>query len=1124
VSLQGIRTRRAARRVHLGFEQAALGLGLADGAGRFTEVNPALCALLGRTKDEVLGHTLADYAGAGPTSRYHASQLTSAAHDRRSAELQVLRPDGTEVWLEVATTLVCELSGETYWFEQLADVTHRKQTEKALQELAMFDPLTGLPNQNLLKDRVAQALNRASQEGSGVAVVLIGIDRFRVVTDSLGHSAGEALLAQFARLLQEAVPDRTVARVGGDVFAIVVEGAGAVAGTVEWAQRQFRSTSRHRFEVEGSQLYVAFSAGIAFSGPGVTSEDLVRNAAVAMSRAKEAGGAKVVAFEERDLEVVRERLALETDLRHAVAEGQIRVAYQPIVRIDDHRVIGAEALARWCHPRRGEVAPGVFIPVVEALGLTSELTSLVLRTARAQVVAWKAEGKVAGDFRVSVNLCADDLVHPELVDEVAEVLRASGLEAGFLALEVTETGLVRDPEAALECLRAIRRLGVHLAVDDFGTGYSSLSYLNMFPVDVVKIDKSFVRGLGADANATALVRGILSLTSALGLTAVAEGIENDIQLEALRQLGCRFAQGFFWSRAVRPEEFPSAFDMPPAPDAKVLLALTGPSPQVTDEGQHLGWAVLDALPTAVAVIGADGTILATNLSWKHLTSRDGRVPSDYAVGTNYLAFCELADGPRAAEATLAGRGLRAVLAGDRDAFTLEYDASGESAAHRFLMLVSPVASRRGGAVVAHLDITARHIAEQALTESEERFRSIFDQAPLGIFRLGADGRVVDANRALCGILGRSPEDLHGALRSDLFDEEVEFPKNDRNSDRDGPRYSRHRVRRLDGTVIVAQVNDVVVDDGKGGSHTLVATVEDITERLRLAEDLQRAQEMEALGRLAGGIAHEINTPTQFISDNLTFLSDSWRTVAGALGALRSAAARLQAGDAPAEVAALLGGICQDRELGFIEAEVPVALSQSHEGVERVATIVRAMKAFGHPDHDDPAPTDVNRLVTNAVIVARNELKYVADVATDLGDLPTVLCYQGAVGQVVLNLLVNAAYAVGKAGEVTGQRGLITIKTWVAGAHACISVSDTGPGIPPDVLSHIFEPFFTTKPLGQGTGQGLALAWVTIVERHKGHIDVSTSEAGTTFVVRLPLAVGHDQPQAFASIGVGTTSG
>jgi signal transduction histidine kinase len=183
-----------------------------------------------------------------------------------------------------------------------------------------------------------------------------------------------------------------------------------------------------------------------------------------------------------------------------------------------------------------------------------------------------------------------------------------------------------------------------------------------------------------------------------------------------------------------------------------------------------------------------------------------------------------------------------------------------------------------------------------------------------------------------------------------------------------------------------------------------------------------------------------------------------------------------------------------------------------------------MKAFGHPDHADPEPTDLNRLVSNTITVARNELKYVAEVASDLGDLPTVGCYQGAVSQVVLNLLVNSAHAVGRASEAAGRRGLITIKTWVDGAHACISVTDTGTGIPPDVLPHIFEPFFTTKPLGQGTGQGLAMAWVTIVERHKGNIDVATSNAGTTFVLRLPLAENGHQPRALASVAGGTPSG
>jgi signal transduction histidine kinase len=285
----------------------------------------------------------------------------------------------------------------------------------------------------------------------------------------------------------------------------------------------------------------------------------------------------------------------------------------------------------------------------------------------------------------------------------------------------------------------------------------------------------------------------------------------------------------------------------------------------------------------------------------------------------------------------------------------------------------------------------------------------------------------------------------------------------------------------------------------------IATVEDVTERRQLADDLRQAQQMEALGQLAGGIAHEINTPIQFISDNLSFLSDILGPVLKAVGGSLNAAARLRAGEDPGDVAALLEQIAQDADLDFVAAEAPTALSQSQEGLERVATIVRAMKAFGRPDPSEPEPTDINRLVADAITVAGNEIKYVADVTADLGARQTVMCFPGAISQVVLNLLVNAAHAVGESQARTGERGHIGVKTWAEAHRVVIAVSDTGPGIPADVLPRIFQPYFTTKPFGQGTGQGLAMAWATVVNRHGGQIDVSTSEAGTTFTLSLPLA-------------------
>jgi C4-dicarboxylate-specific signal transduction histidine kinase len=224
---------------------------------------------------------------------------------------------------------------------------------------------------------------------------------------------------------------------------------------------------------------------------------------------------------------------------------------------------------------------------------------------------------------------------------------------------------------------------------------------------------------------------------------------------------------------------------------------------------------------------------------------------------------------------------------------------------------------------------------------------------------------------------------------------------------------------------------------------------------------------------------------------------------------------LREGGAPDDVAATLEQGCQEADLDFVRAEVPTALSQSKEGIERVATIVRAMKAFGRPDPSEPEPMDINRVVTYALTMARNERKYVAEVTTDLGPLPTVSCFPGAIGQVVINLVVNAAYAVGESRDRTGERGEIKVKTWSEGDRVALSVSDTGPGIPPDVLPRIFQPFFTTKPFGRGSGQGLAMAWATVVDRHAGRIEVATSGAGTTFKITIPVAGPIGGPEALS---------
>jgi PAS domain S-box-containing protein len=574
------------------------------------------------------------------------------------------------------------------------------------------------------------------------------------------------------------------------------------------------------------------------------------------------------------------------------------------------------------------------------------------------------------------------------------------------------------------------------------------------------------------------------------------------------------AQGFLWSAGVPPDDLPS-----------VLRSLSSRSPHLGSAAESepghwgarasaldhdLGWAVLDALPTAVALLSPDGTIAATSLAWQRFALANDGTAAGCGVGTNYLAVCDDALGNGADDASLAARGIRAVLAGNRDLFQLEYDCDSPGRQRRFLLLAAPVAAGPGGAVVAHLDITDRRLAEAALRESEQRFRSTFSRAPVGIVRLDLEGRFIDANSAFCSIVGMEPDALIG-LDIGLLWRDTDSAIEGRSanvpwwlSQRDeGVEMSWElQYTRADDEVRIVQVASAVVNDADGRPHSIVATVEDVTERVHLTDELRQSRELEALGRLAGGIAHEINTPTQFISDNLSFLAEAWTAVTRQLDFAHDGHAELITAE-------------EQAELGFYRHEVPEALSQSREGLERVATIVRAMKAFGHPDRAEVEPADLNRIIRNTVTVARNELKYVADVELELDDLPTVVCYPGALGQVVLNLLVNSAHAVGEVVGNSDQRGTIKVRTGSADGMAWFEVSDSGAGIPASAAPHVFEPFFTTKPVGRGTGQGLALAWSVVTERHGGRISFTSEEGGgTVFKVSLPI----DGPSAECRLG------
>jgi diguanylate cyclase (GGDEF)-like protein len=430
----------------------------------------------------------------------------------------------------------------------VTDITDRKDAEAALAHQAFHDGLTGLANRALFTDRVEQALHRAARLGGAAAVVFLDLDVFKAVNDSLGHQAGDALLREVAVRLRSGVrAEDTVARLGGDEFAVLVEQAGEGPEEAEATARRLLEALARPVVLEGRTLAVSASVGVAVGTAEATADSLIRDADIAMYAAKTTGRGRYLLFDPAMRAAAVARRDLEQELRGALAGGEFRLVYQPVVRLADDRPVGVEALLRWHSPVLGTVPPDRFVPVAEDLGLIGEIGAWVLREACATAAAWRAMPGAEG-LTMAVNVSAVQITSPDLLDQVGAALRESGLPPSALVVEVTETALVEDPERAAHGLAALRALGVRLALDDFGTGYSSLGYLRQFTVDVLKIDRSFVATIGAGGELPAIVRGIIDLGRTLDLEIVAEGVEDDGQRRLLRAARCDLGQGYLFAR------------------------------------------------------------------------------------------------------------------------------------------------------------------------------------------------------------------------------------------------------------------------------------------------------------------------------------------------------------------------------------------------------------------------------------------------------------------------------------------------------------------------------------------------------------------------------------------------
>jgi diguanylate cyclase (GGDEF)-like protein/PAS domain S-box-containing protein len=517
-----------------------------------TSWNAAAERLFGRPAAEMLGHPI---ASVWPPEQLAVNrsmfERALAGEVITDVETVRLRRDGTRVAVTVSWSPIKDDAGAITGVSVIArDITQRQQLEEQLVRQALHDPLTGLANRALFADRLEHALARGRRPGATVAILVIDLDGFKDINDSLGHDAGDDLLTIAGMRLQgHARPDDTVARLGGDEFGVLLEDI-AAAEAVRSAEALLEGLATP-IVLRDRDLTPTASIGIAIA-VGEDAETLLRNADTAMYAAKSQGKGRYALFEPAMHATVIERLDLAADLSRAVEKRQLHLCYEPQISLASGRICGLEALVRWRHPTRGEVSPGEFIPLAEETGMILPIGRWVLREACRQVKAWQERWPTPTPLTIAVNLSARQLQHPGVVDEVSAALAAAGLDPRSLVLEITETAIMEQLDAAIRILTELRRLGLRLALDDFGTGYSSLSYLQRLPVDILKIDRSFVGGVARSTEDSALARGILTLGQTLGLEVVAEGIETAEQLAALRELGCQLGQGYFFARPLGP--------------------------------------------------------------------------------------------------------------------------------------------------------------------------------------------------------------------------------------------------------------------------------------------------------------------------------------------------------------------------------------------------------------------------------------------------------------------------------------------------------------------------------------------------------------------------------------------
>lgn len=534
---------------------------MTDADGLIISWNPGVKRILGYEEKEFIGQPISIiFTSEDQAAKVHEAQMKMAATEGWAEDEQWhVRRDGSRFWTSGVVEALADDKGNLRGFVKvMRDITERKRTEERITHDALHDALTGLPNRVYLMEHLRRVIARARRhEDYCFAVLFLDLDRFKIINDSLGHLIGDKLLVAVARKLEHTLrPEDVVARLGGDEFTILLDGINGLVDAELVAERIHREF-KQPFHLDGHEVFTTACFGIAISTQTYNSpEEVLRDADTAMYRAKTHGSGRHEVFDSSMHVHVKELLRMETDLRRAVKHNEFILYYQPFLSLTTNGIVGFEALVRWQHPERGLIAPSEFIPLAEETGLILPIGRWVLMEACRRMREWHE--RLRADLTINVNLSGKQFAQHDLVEQIKSTLRQTGLDASFLNLEITESGVMDKAQSAIAKLEGLRAIGCKLHVDDFGTGYSSLSYLHRFPVDVLKIDRSFISRMntsGASENENSeIVLTIIQLAHNLGMEVLAEGVETSEQSERLRAFGCDYAQGYFYSQPIEGDK------------------------------------------------------------------------------------------------------------------------------------------------------------------------------------------------------------------------------------------------------------------------------------------------------------------------------------------------------------------------------------------------------------------------------------------------------------------------------------------------------------------------------------------------------------------------------------------